>query len=58
VFFGAALGDVLGVPQLQKATMEKLCKNTTFKDFETSHWPQMQAPEEVNKELLAWIESL
>ncbi|KAF5344592.1 hypothetical protein D9758_013904 [Tetrapyrgos nigripes] len=58
VFFGAALEDAACLAPLQKVITEKFAKNATIKDFKTGHWVQMQAPEEVNKELLAWIESL
>ncbi|KAF5344586.1 hypothetical protein D9758_013903 [Tetrapyrgos nigripes] len=57
VFFGVTVEDGI-MAQMQKANVEKFAKNATIKDFKTGHWPQMQAPEEVNKELLAWIESL
>ncbi|THU93375.1 alpha/beta-hydrolase [Dendrothele bispora CBS 962.96] len=57
-FFGVAIEDFKAIIPVVKANFAKSCKNATIKDFETSHWPQLQAPDEVNKELLAWIESL
>ncbi|KAK7446719.1 hypothetical protein VKT23_014414 [Stygiomarasmius scandens] len=60
VFFGASLQEFSAavlVP-VQKARLAKHCKNATVKDFQAAHWPQLEAPDEVNKELLAWVESL
>ncbi|KAF5344588.1 hypothetical protein D9758_013901 [Tetrapyrgos nigripes] len=57
VFFGVTVEDDIMAP-MQKATVEKFAKNGTIKEFKTGHWVQMQAPEELNKELLNWIESL
>ncbi|THV06216.1 alpha/beta-hydrolase [Dendrothele bispora CBS 962.96] len=58
VFYGAALEDYICLPLLSKPNMDKYCKNLTYKEFKANHWIMLQVPDEVNRELLAWVEGL
>lgn len=58
VFFGAALRDAVCLAQFGKQHITRYCKNATVKDFDTGHWLQLEAADEVNRELKAWIEGI
>jgi soluble epoxide hydrolase / lipid-phosphate phosphatase len=58
VFFGAALRDAVCLAQIGKQTTFEHCKNATVKEFDTGHFVQFEAKDEVNKELKAWIEGM
>ncbi|KAK7453238.1 hypothetical protein VKT23_011914 [Stygiomarasmius scandens] len=58
VFFGAILEDYICIPSLFKPDFEKYCKNLTYREFKCSHWVMLQTPEELNNELLKWMEGL
>ncbi|KAJ7023605.1 Alpha/Beta hydrolase protein [Mycena alexandri] len=58
VFFAAAHEDHICVPKAVLFTMKDSCPNLTVRDYQTDHWVQLAAPEKVNTDLLAWIESL
>ncbi|KAK7051648.1 hypothetical protein VNI00_004627 [Paramarasmius palmivorus] len=55
-FFGAALEDYVALAALAIPATQKLCSNLTVKEFQANHWVQLQRPNEVNTELLAWLE--
>ncbi|THU77494.1 hypothetical protein K435DRAFT_702219, partial [Dendrothele bispora CBS 962.96] len=58
VFFGAMLEDYICIPALFKPDTEKYCKNLTYKEFKANHWGMLQKSDEVNRELLEWVEGL
>ncbi|KZT00187.1 epoxide hydrolase [Laetiporus sulphureus 93-53] len=58
VFFGAANRDYVCVPALALARMKEFCPDLTVKEFDLGHWVQLEAPEEVNRELAAWIQGV
>jgi pimeloyl-ACP methyl ester carboxylesterase len=57
-FFGGAKNDTIGLVALQMPAFAQFAKNTTIRQFDAGHWVALQAAEEVNKELLAWIQSV
>ncbi|EJD35450.1 alpha/beta-hydrolase [Auricularia subglabra TFB-10046 SS5] len=58
VFFGAALQDYIGLADMNKAGIAKIAPNLTVRDFDTGHWVYLEKPDEVNRELGAWLETL
>ncbi|KAF9021945.1 alpha/beta-hydrolase [Hymenopellis radicata] len=58
VFFGGALRDYICVAPLMRAGFFKYAPNFTFQDYDTGHWIMLQRPEEINRDLLGWIESV
>ncbi|KZS99628.1 alpha/beta-hydrolase [Laetiporus sulphureus 93-53] len=58
VFFGAANRDYVCVPALALARMKEFCPDLTVKEFDLGHWVQLEAPDEVNCELAAWIQGV
>jgi pimeloyl-ACP methyl ester carboxylesterase len=58
VFFGGAKQDTICLTALQMPALAQLAKNSTIRQFDAGHWVALQAAEEVNKELLAWIQNL
>ncbi|KAL0562794.1 hypothetical protein V5O48_019284, partial [Marasmius crinis-equi] len=57
-FFGAALEDYIALAPLGVQQSKALCQNLTVKEFQANHWVQLQRPNEVNKELEAWLGGL
>ncbi|KAJ7599255.1 Alpha/Beta hydrolase protein [Mycena floridula] len=57
VFFAACLQDYIAIPKVQSLSITALCPNSTVKEYDTDHWVQLAAPEEVNRDLLAWMKS-
>ncbi|EJD34800.1 Nrap-domain-containing protein [Auricularia subglabra TFB-10046 SS5] len=60
VFFGAALKDYIGLADVQKAAVRKVVSgaNLTIKEFDTGHFVNLESPEEVNRELDAWLQTI
>ncbi|KAK7052928.1 hypothetical protein VNI00_004248 [Paramarasmius palmivorus] len=60
VFFGGGTEDYISLPSVGKQTTVLLCDNSkiTIRDFKATHWMHLQVPDEVNKELLEWIQCL
>ncbi|EMD40596.1 hypothetical protein CERSUDRAFT_148764 [Gelatoporia subvermispora B] len=58
VFFGACKKDFVCLPALGLANADKLCPNLTVKEFDTDHWVQLAAPDELNIALKGWIDSM
>ncbi|EIN11755.1 alpha/beta-hydrolase [Punctularia strigosozonata HHB-11173 SS5] len=61
VFFGAALKDYVCLAPVGKAGMRQAATReelVTVIDFDTSHWIQLEAPEELNARLLEWIDGV
>ncbi|KAK1224640.1 hypothetical protein PQX77_012442 [Marasmius sp. AFHP31] len=58
VFFGAALQDFVAIAPVQiKATLDTSA-NSTICLYNAGHWVHWQAKDEVNRDLLGWIEGL
>ncbi|CCL99356.1 uncharacterized protein FIBRA_01374 [Fibroporia radiculosa] len=55
VFYGGGKSDYATLPAIAYESLKKYCPNITIKEFDTGHWIQLQAPDEVNRELLVWI---
>lgn len=58
VFFGAALEDYVAIAAVNILRTKSMCENLTVKEFQANHWVQLQLPNEVNKELAAWLVGL
>jgi len=58
VFFAACKRDFLCSPALGLASTSKLCPNLTVKEFDTDHWVQLAAPDELNSALKEWADSI
>lgn len=58
VFFGAAKSDYVALAAIGKFNTSQLCPNATVREFDTGHWVTWEAKDEVNKELLSWIQAL
>ncbi|KAJ7588150.1 alpha/beta-hydrolase [Mycena floridula] len=56
VFFGAALRDFVALASVQKMVVAKTCTNTTVCEYDAGHWVMVEKKDEVNRDLLAWIE--
>ena len=57
-FFGAAKRDYICLAAVGKAITSQSCADATVKEFDTGHWTMTEAADEVNKELLAWLEEI
>ncbi|OCH86220.1 alpha/beta-hydrolase [Obba rivulosa] len=58
VFFGACKKDFVCLPALGLANADKLCPNITVKEFDTDHWVQLAAPDELNRVLKEWVDGI
>ena len=58
VFFGAAQQDYVALAATGKQSVTQLCKSVTIREFDTGHWVMLEAKDEVNQELSAWIQGL
>ncbi|KAK0454084.1 Alpha/Beta hydrolase protein [Desarmillaria tabescens] len=58
VFFGGASKDFICRADIHKATVEQTCKDATIHVYNTGHWVQLQARDELNQNLLAWIQTV
>ncbi|KAJ7840987.1 alpha/beta-hydrolase [Mycena leptocephala] len=56
VFFAATLNDYICRPEWGLLTLKPGCPNLTIKEYHTDHWVQLAVPEQLNKDLLEWIE--
>jgi len=57
IFFGGCKRDYVCLPALGQANLAKHGKDVTYKEFDADHWVMLSHADEVNEELLAWIES-
>jgi len=55
VFYGGGKRDAVNVTALALTGMDKLCPNLTVREFDVGHWVQLEAADELNRELAAWI---
>ncbi|KAL0572069.1 hypothetical protein V5O48_009887 [Marasmius crinis-equi] len=58
VFFGAALADFVVIAAIQLQTTMNSTTNSTLHLYNGGHWIHWQQKDEVNRDLLAWIEGL
>jgi soluble epoxide hydrolase / lipid-phosphate phosphatase len=59
VFFGAALRDYVAVaPIFIQSAIEFSNSSLTIREYDSSHWVLLEAKDEVNNDLLQWIEGL
>ncbi|KAJ8091194.1 hypothetical protein PM082_004170 [Marasmius tenuissimus] len=58
VFFGAALKDFIAVAPGQITSTQGTSPNSTIHLYNAGHWVQWEARDELNRDLLAWIEGL
>lgn len=58
VFFGASLKDFVCLAEAQKVTTASLAKDLTVHEYDACHWVQLEAKDELNRDLLAWIKAL
>jgi len=55
ILFVGCTQDYLCSPEAMRARLAKHCKDVTYKEVDSSHWVMSSHPDEVNRELLAWI---
>ncbi|KAF5338568.1 hypothetical protein D9758_016547 [Tetrapyrgos nigripes] len=59
VFFGAALRDYISVaPIFVAGALVSSNSTVTIREYNSGHWVQMAFPDEINSDLLQWIEGL
>lgn len=59
VFLGAALEDYVAIAALEINSIIQASENaTTIQQYDSGHWVMLEAKDQVNSDLLAWIESL
>ncbi|CCL99351.1 uncharacterized protein FIBRA_01369 [Fibroporia radiculosa] len=47
--------DYVCVPAIGYPTLNKYCPNRTLKEYDAGHWLQFEVADQVNNEILAWI---
>ncbi len=57
VFFGGASKDYVCFASMSLAGTKATCEDTTAHVYDAGHWVQLEARDEVNRDLLAWIEA-
>jgi soluble epoxide hydrolase / lipid-phosphate phosphatase len=57
ILFVGCTQDYLCLPEMMRARLAKHCKDVTYKEIDSGHWLMSSHPDELNKELLAWIEA-
>jgi soluble epoxide hydrolase/lipid-phosphate phosphatase len=58
VFVGAATKDYICLADMQIATAEAHCPQLTVRKYDSSHWVLWSHADELNPDLLAWVEGL
>ncbi|KAF9022958.1 alpha/beta-hydrolase [Hymenopellis radicata] len=57
-FFGGAKNDRIALADVQLKSLGEVCPNLTYREFDAGHWVLWEAKDEVNQELLMWIQGL
>lgn len=57
VFFGGAAKDYVNPPEVGEAGIKAACQDVTVHRYDTGHWVHLDAPKELNRDLLAWIQA-
>jgi soluble epoxide hydrolase/lipid-phosphate phosphatase len=58
VFLGAATKDYICVAAAQMMNAQKFCPQLTAKQYDGDHWIMWSHADQLNSDLLAWLESL
>ncbi len=58
VFFGGCKQDYICLSAPAIATIGQTCPNVTVREFESDHWVQLAAPDQLNEALLAWVQNI
>ncbi|KAK0201113.1 Alpha/Beta hydrolase protein [Desarmillaria ectypa] len=58
VFFGGASKDYVCFANMNLAGTTASCEDTSAHIYDAGHWVQMEAKDEVNRDLLAWIQAV
>jgi soluble epoxide hydrolase / lipid-phosphate phosphatase len=58
VLYVAGKQDYICLAQIGIAAVTRTCKTLTIKEFDSGHWIPLEVPNELNAELLMWIEGL
>jgi soluble epoxide hydrolase/lipid-phosphate phosphatase len=58
VFVGAATKDYVCLANAQIADAERFCPQRTVKTYDGDHWIMWSHAEQLNQDLLAWLEEL
>ncbi|KAG7447118.1 alpha/beta-hydrolase [Guyanagaster necrorhizus] len=58
VFFGGASKDYVCFSSMNLAGTKNNCEDTTAHVYDAGHWVQIEAKDEVNRDMLAWIQAV
>lgn len=58
VFYAACKLDAVCPAALGVQTTQQTCPKATIKEYDSDHWIQLSHPEELNNDLLAWLEAI
>ncbi|KAI0368116.1 alpha/beta-hydrolase [Pilatotrama ljubarskyi] len=56
VYFAACARDYVCLAEPSAKIVRDFCPKATVETFDTGHWVHLEAPEKLNKALLAWLE--
>ncbi|KAH9894458.1 alpha/beta-hydrolase [Cubamyces lactineus] len=56
VYFAACTRDYVCLAEPSARIVQNFCPRATVEMFDTGHWVQLEAPDKLNKSLLAWLE--
>jgi surfactin synthase thioesterase subunit len=56
-YFALAKKDYICLPEVQMAAGETYCPRLTAKTYDGDHWLQFSHAEELNADLLQWVEN-
>ncbi|KAF8998851.1 Alpha/Beta hydrolase protein [Cyathus striatus] len=57
-FFGACKQDLVAMAPVGQATMEQFCSSAVIKEYDAAHWVILEAKDQVNSDLAAWVEQV
>jgi len=57
-FFAACANDCICLAAIGKQQSLTYVKNLTVKDYDAGHWVQLEAPDQLNKDLEEWIQAI
>jgi soluble epoxide hydrolase/lipid-phosphate phosphatase len=57
-FLGATLKDYVCIAPVQIMSTKKWCSSLTVKQYDADHWAMWSHADEINRDLLAWLETL
>jgi soluble epoxide hydrolase/lipid-phosphate phosphatase len=56
VFLGGAKHDYIAIIDAQVATAKQYCPELVVKEYDSDHWVLLSHADEVNQDLLQWME--